>query len=109
MICGGDPKDSSFQDLARAGRKLAAAVLLGAAASELASAFAAQGVLASKATNMHTAVSAAAAIARQRVAKRVLLSPACASFGMFAGFSARGDAFAAAFRRLTDPRIPHAC
>ncbi len=109
LIAGGEPKDSSFKDLARAGRKLTAAVLLGAAAPELASAFAAQGVPASKASDMPAAVASAAAIARQRGAKRVLLSPACASFDMYADFNARGDAFAAAFRRLTDPRIAHAC
>ena len=35
----------------------------------------------------------------------VLLSPACASFDMFDGFAARGDAFMAAVRDVTDTEV----
>jgi len=49
---------------------------------------------------MEEAVSEAAAVAQ--AGDVVLLSPACASFGMFANFAARGDAFKAAVANLED-------
>ncbi len=48
--------------------------------------------------NMEAAVAQAAAVAEQ--GDSVLLSPACASFDMFPGYGARGEAFESAVERL---------
>ena len=47
---------------------------------------------------MSAAVKEAQALACE--GDRVFLSPACASFDMFAGFEARGDAFVAAVQEM---------
>ena len=49
---------------------------------------------------MHQATAQAAALARP--GDTVLLAPAAQSWDMFRDYSARGDAFAAAVRRLAD-------
>ena len=51
-----------------------------------------------RAADMDAAVAAAAALAEP--GDGVLLSPACASFDMFSGYAARGEAFVRAVRAL---------
>lgn len=91
LIAGGDGKDADFSPLADAvGRFVKALVLIGRDAPLLKQALADQ-------AESHDAASMAEAV---RLASRlagpgdlVLLSPACASFDMYANFSARGDDF----------------
>lgn len=96
LILGGQGKGQDFAALKAAlavhGR---GAVLIGEAADSIATAIEAA-VACVRAADMPGAVAAAAALARPGDA--VLLSPACASFDMFSGYAARGDAFAAAVR-----------
>ena len=97
LIAGGDGKGAAFDALkppvAAHARHV---VLLGQDAERLAQALAGAAPL-SRAANMEQAV--AQALAAARPGGTVLLSPACASFDMFEGFAARGDAFAAAVAR----------
>ena len=98
MIAGGEGKRQDFTPLAAAFRgKVRRAVLIGKDAPGIAAALA--GVCPSEtAESMEAAV-----LAAQRAAQSgdtVLLSPACASLDMFRDYSHRGDAFAAAVRRL---------
>lgn len=74
------------------------AVLIGAAADELATVCGRAGVPTSRAGSMDEAVTAAASHARS--GDTVLLAPACASFDMFRDYADRGDRFAAAARAL---------
>ncbi|MCC7410235.1 MAG: UDP-N-acetylmuramoyl-L-alanine--D-glutamate ligase [Gammaproteobacteria bacterium] len=94
LIAGGDGKGQAFGPLrtAAAGR-VRAAVLIGVDAPRIAAALDAV-VPVSHADDMASAVAQAAALARPGDA--VLLSPACASYDMFADYVARGEAFAAA-------------
>ena len=98
LIAGGDGKGASFTAL----KPLVAAharhmVLIGRDAERLAAALA--GVVPmSRAADLDEAVAQALGAARD--GDVVLLSPACASFDMFDGFAARGDAFVAAVERL---------
>lgn len=97
LIAGGDGKGASFDALkAPAAAHARHVVLLGQDAERLAQALAGAAPL-SRAANMEQAV--AQALAAARPGDTVLLSPACASFDMFEGFAARGDAFAAAVAR----------
>jgi UDP-N-acetylmuramoylalanine--D-glutamate ligase len=98
LIAGGDGKGQDFAPLAAAFRgKVRHAVLIGRDRQLLAAALA--GTCTTEfAADMDAAVAAAARAARP--GDLVLLSPACASLDMFRDYAARGEAFAAAARRL---------
>jgi UDP-N-acetylmuramoylalanine--D-glutamate ligase len=98
LIAGGDGKGQDFAPLAAAFRgKVRRAVLIGRDRERLATAL--RGACATEfAADMDAAVAAAARAAEP--GDLVLLSPACASLDMFRDYAARGDAFAAAARRL---------
>jgi UDP-N-acetylmuramoylalanine--D-glutamate ligase len=107
MIAGGEGKGQDFTPLAPAFRgKVRHVVLIGKDAPALAAAL--KGVCATQsiapkqdaAASMQAAVAAAAHAAQP--GDTVLLSPACASFDMFRDYGHRGDAFAAAVRRLVE-------
>jgi len=98
LIAGGRAKSADFAPLARAARgRVIAAVLIGEAADELATAFA-QVCPTVRAATIDAAVLEAAALAPPGAT--VLLSPACASFDMFVDYKDRGEKFAAAVRGL---------
>ncbi len=99
LIAGGQGKGADFRELAHGMQgRVRAAVLIGEDAPRLA-AFLQGQVPFEQATDMDDAVARARALARPGDA--VLLSPACASFDMFDGFAARGEAFMQAVGRLT--------
>jgi UDP-N-acetylmuramoylalanine--D-glutamate ligase len=99
LIAGGDGKGQDFGPLAPAVKaKARAVVLVGRDAGLVEAALAPTGVPCTRASSMEAAVEAAFALARSGDA--VLLSPACASFDMFANYKRRGEAFAAAARRV---------
>lgn len=98
LIAGGDGKGASFAPLAAPVRRhVSRVVLLGRDAERIEQALCAQ-------TRTTCAVDMADAVRLAREAAGgcgiVLLSPACASFDMYANFEARGEAFATAVRRL---------
>ena len=91
LIAGGQGKGLDYVELAGAiGAGCRAAVLIGETAAELETLIGGR-LPVSRAASMPEAVSAAAA--RARPGDVVLLSPAAASFDMFADYAARGDAF----------------
>ncbi|MFH1572066.1 MAG: UDP-N-acetylmuramoyl-L-alanine--D-glutamate ligase [Gemmatimonadota bacterium] len=102
LIAGGSPKGADFRDLAAAAatRSVRAVILLGQEGARLDAALAAQpgfaGEVVRDCGSMVAAV--AAARVRARAGDVVLLSPACASFGMFRNYAERGDAFQRAVR-----------
>jgi len=99
LIAGGDGKGQDFAPLAPAVKARArAVVLIGRDADRLAQAIAGSGVPVERAAGMEEAVRAA--FRASRAGDAVLLSPACASYDMFRNFAHRGEAFAAAVRRL---------
>lgn len=100
LIAGGQGKGADFSPLREAVKdKVRTVILLGEDAALIEAALA--GVVPVQyVSTMSAAVAAAHAIARP--GDTVLLSPACASFDMFAGFAARGDAFMAAVHALLD-------
>ena len=99
LIAGGRDKGQDFADLARAAAgRVRQVILLGEEAGKLARAFAAENIPLRRVRSMAEAVRAAARAARPGDA--VLLSPACASFDLFADYRARGDAFRAAVSDL---------
>ena len=104
LIAGGDAKGASFEALRDAVRRhVSRLVLLGRDADRIARALG--GVApAVRVDDMGEAVSVAHAAAG--AGDTVLLSPACASFDMYADFSARGDDFAAEVQRLVHGRRP---
>ncbi|MCD0450850.1 UDP-N-acetylmuramoyl-L-alanine--D-glutamate ligase [Actinocorallia sp. API 0066] len=105
-IAGGLLKGADVEDLVRnAAPRLRGAVLLGADRAQIAAALARHApdvpvveVAATDTGAMDLVVTQAARLARP--GDTVLLAPAGASMDMFANYGARGDAFAAAVRRL---------
>jgi UDP-N-acetylmuramoylalanine--D-glutamate ligase len=98
LIAGGLSKGQDFSPLAGGARgKVRAAVLIGAAAGELAHVLAPVCATA-RAGNMDEAVARAAALAQR--GDTVLLSPACASQDMFRDYRERGERFAHAAQGL---------
>ncbi len=98
VIAGGRDKLGSYEPLVQVAEQRARAfVLIGEAAERIAEALGTR-VPYRFAKDMEEAVRVAFALAEPGDA--VLLSPACASFDMFTGYAARGDAFVAATRTL---------
>jgi UDP-N-acetylmuramoylalanine--D-glutamate ligase len=113
LIAGGRGKDVDLGPLAPVvAERVAAAVLIGETAAELARLFGAAGLeRIERAASLEAAVEAAEAIARDLRAPdaadapaTVLLSPAAASFDMFVDYEARGRAFKAAVARVAARR-----
>ncbi len=104
LIAGGRSKGVPVDALAAAvAERVAAAVLIGETADELAAAFLAAGLERSElAGSLEEAVARATTLARERTPATVLLSPAAASFDMFVDYEARGRAFKAAVAKLAD-------
>jgi len=99
LIAGGDGKGQDFAALRTAVRRRArAVVLMGRDRERIAAALAGCGVPFERVDSMEQAV--ARAFAASLPGDAVLLSPACASFDMFRNYAQRGEAFAAAARRL---------
>lgn len=97
VILGGEGKGQDFTPLAEAVRCHALrALLIGRDAPLIERALA--GFASERCASLEAAVERAAQVAKGGDA--VLLSPACASFDMFRDYKHRGDAFAAAVRRL---------
>jgi UDP-N-acetylmuramoylalanine--D-glutamate ligase len=109
-VAGGLAKGARFDDLVRAVReRLRAVVLLGADRGVIADALARHApevrvieVGGTETGVMDRVVAAATEVARP--GDTVLLAPGCASMDLFANYAARGDAFAAAVRRLPGGR-----
>jgi UDP-N-acetylmuramoylalanine--D-glutamate ligase len=98
LIAGGQGKGQDFSVLQSAAEgRVKLAILLGEDAAQIASCLPASTDILF-ANDMVAAVNLAARNATN--GDLVLLSPACASFDMFAGFAERGDSFVAAVRAL---------
>jgi len=110
-IAGGLAKGAHFDDLVSSGRdRLRAAVLIGRDRDVIAEALARHApdvpvitVDADETGTGHAAMERAVVAAQDlaRPGDTVLLAPGCASMDMFVDYADRGDAFAAAVRRLT--------
>lgn len=98
LIAGGQGKGADFNELCLAlANRVHSAVLIGEDAARIEAAIR-DTVAVYRARDMRDAVEQALKVVRPREA--VLLSPACASFDMFANYEARGRAFEAAVREL---------
>ena len=108
LIAGGRSKGVPVEALAVAvAERVSAAVLIGETAEQLATAFATAGLeRIERVDSMEEAVIAATAIAHERTPATVLLSPAAASFDMYADYEARGRAFKAAVSALAAEETP---
>ncbi len=120
LIAGGRGKDIDLSALGPVvAQRAAAAVLIGESAPDLERLFGAAGLgRMERARTIEAAVDRATAIARELAGPRhkraplddraaratVLLSPAAASFDMFADYEARGRAFKAAVREIRERR-----
>ena len=103
LIAGGDGKGQSFEPLAEPVARHAKAVfLIGQDAWRLRAALTNTGVELIDCATLEQAVDAAAE--RARTGDLVLLSPACASFGMFRNYLHRSEVFAAAVQQLAHRR-----
>ncbi|TME11110.1 MAG: UDP-N-acetylmuramoyl-L-alanine--D-glutamate ligase [Chloroflexi bacterium] len=107
LIAGGRDKGVDLAELGQVvGERVAAAVLIGESGPALERLFRAAGLATTeRAATLEDAVEAADALARDArratgATATVLLSPAAASFDMFADYEARGRAFKAAVARL---------
>jgi UDP-N-acetylmuramoylalanine--D-glutamate ligase len=98
LIAGGQGKDAEFSGLGAVIKQHVRAVVLIGEDAKLIAEVLDESVDVYFALDMDAAVSIAATLAVSGDA--VLLSPACASFDMFANFEVRGDAFATAVNRL---------
>ena len=99
LIAGGDGKGQSFEPLAQPVARHARAVLLiGQDANRLRAALATTGVELIDCLTLEQAVQTAAQ--RARPGDVVLLSPACASFGMFRNYLHRSETFLAAVQQV---------
>jgi UDP-N-acetylmuramoylalanine--D-glutamate ligase len=99
LIAGGDGKQQDFAPLAGAVAGAArAVVLIGRDAPAIERALAPTGTPIERAASMQDAV--ARAFEAARAGDVVLLSPACASFDMFANYHQRGEVFCAAVKEL---------
>lgn len=96
LIAGGRNKGMDLSVLSRAAQTVKAVVAIGESTQEVLAAF--PGVPGVAAETIDDAVRRAARLAKP--GDTVLLSPACASFDLFADYRARGDAFHAAVTRL---------
>jgi len=92
LIAGGRNKGLDLGSLRARTDHIAAVVAIGESADEVVEAFRGDVADVCRAHSMREAVRAAARLARP--GDTVLLSPACASFDWYDGYSARGDAFA---------------
>lgn len=98
LIAGGQCKDADFTPLRAAVKdKVRAVILMGEDASQIEQALAGVAPI-THVGDMVDAVRQAQALAQP--GDSVLLSPACASFDMYAGYAARGDAFVQAVHAL---------
>jgi UDP-N-acetylmuramoylalanine--D-glutamate ligase len=99
LIAGGDGKQQDFAPLAGAVAGAArAVVLIGRDAPAIERVLAPTGTPIERAATMQEAV--ARAFEAARAGDVVLLSPACASFDMFANYHQRGEVFCAAVKEL---------
>lgn len=98
LIAGGVAKDQDFSALTAVFESKVKAIILIGQDAQLIAGVTPENVQINNAKDMADAVKQA-----QKLAKRgdsVLLSPACASFDMFSGYSERGDAFERAVKAL---------
>jgi UDP-N-acetylmuramoylalanine--D-glutamate ligase len=103
IILGGSSKGAEYAELAStaAQSNVKLAITIGQEADKLAAALQAEGV-SSVNLGMNTTMTEIVRLAQQYAAQGevVILSPACASFGMFKNYSDRGEQFIAAVKAL---------
>lgn len=98
LIAGGDGKGQDFSPLAEALRERVRHLIVIGKDGDAIAALSADKPASSKASDMATAVARAAEVAQP--GDMVLLSPACSSLDMFAGYEVRGEAFLRAVQGL---------